>query len=476
MSGQKNPLKKLLTRTVWIAPGLGVSAAAVLLILFLIAHTGQAQTTQLQQEAGTAMGYLVSLLTALDPTITDVAVTDDQLASTGLVLDTVPVLVSDPSMLIVDDDKVQCPNAQFTSINAAVIAAPPGATIRVCPGVYRESVVVDKPLTLQAPRQQGTATECRTTTSDDPTQEAIVKYNTSLNGGNPSEGFDVESPNVTIDGFKVEPDVSVVILNGVAIFTSPLFAGYDIRHNVVQNNTIGIYVNSDGSAPTYVRENCSRNNNLGGAASGNGVYSDQGLSNAQITNNYFTGDQNAAIVIDTFRTVPHDIAITHNESVSDGGIVTFASAGPPAFNLTADYNKVIGSGGSAIVTFNVTSSEYAFNDVEKGTFNGVSLHNTNSSVVKSNKAIGFQLNGIRIGDSSNNNTVGTNRAENNVQAGLAATNSSTGNTIQQNHMKGNSPDCYDDTVGAGTAGTANSWINDFGFTENRTGLCKHATP
>jgi hypothetical protein len=475
MSGQKNPWKKLLARTVWIAPTLSVSAAAGLVILFSITHAAQAQTTQLQQEAGTAIGYLVSLLTALDPTITDVAVTDDQLASTGVVLDTVPVLISDPSMLIVDDDKVQCPDAQFTSINAAVSAAPPGATIRVCPGVYRESVVVDKPLTLQAPRQQGTATECKTTTSDDPTQEAIVKYNTSLNGGNPSEGFDVESPNVTIDGFKVEPDV-IVISNGVGIFTSRFFAGYDIRHNVVQNNTIGIYVNSDGSAPTYVRENCSRDNNLGGAASGNGVYSDQGLSNAQITNNYFTGDQNAAIVIDTFLTAPHDIAITHNESVSDGSIGTFASAGPTAFNLTADYNKVIGSVGSGIVTTNVTSSEYAYNDVENGTFNGVSLHSTSSSVVKSNKAIGFQLNGIRIGESSDNNTVGTNRAENNVQAGLAATANSIGNTIQQNHMKGNSPDCYDDTAGAGTAGTGNSWVNDFGFTENRTGLCKHATP
>ena len=34
--------------------------------------------------------------------------------------------------------------------------------------------------------------------------------------------------------------------------------------------------------------------------------SDQGLSNAQITNNYFTGDHNAAIVVDTFLTAPRD--------------------------------------------------------------------------------------------------------------------------------------------------------------------------
>ena len=174
-------------------------------------------------------------------------------------------------------------------------------------------------------------------------------------------------------------------------------------------------------------------------------------------------------------TIPF-IAITHNESVSDGAIVTFASAGPAAFNLTVDYNRSTSSVGSGIVTFNVTTSEYAYNDVENGMFNGVSLHDTTNSAVKSNKAIGFQLNGIRIGDSSDNNTVATNRAENNVMAGLAAMNNSTGNTIQGNHMDGNAPDCFDDTTGTKTAMTANFWINDFGFTENKPGLCKHATP
>jgi parallel beta-helix repeat protein len=135
---------------------------------------------------------------------------------------------------------------------------------------------------------------------------------------------------------------------------------------------------------------------------------------------------------------------------------------------------VIGSVGSGIVTTNVTQSEYAYNIVENGTFNGVSLHLTGASVVKKNKAIGFQLSGIRIADSSNNNTVANNRAVKNKQAGLMATVLSSGNTIQGNHMKGNAPDCFDDTMGAATAGTANFWINDFGFTENRPGLCKHS--
>lgn len=51
--------------------------------------------------------------------------------------------------LVVDDDKVQCPNAGFTSIQAAVNAASSGDRINVCPGTYREQVKVTKPLTIR---------------------------------------------------------------------------------------------------------------------------------------------------------------------------------------------------------------------------------------------------------------------------------------------------------------------------------------
>src|SRR5919201_2821378 len=47
-------------------------------------------------------------------------------------------------VLLVDDDRAQCKNADFTTIQAAVTAAAPGATILVCPGTYRESVTITK--------------------------------------------------------------------------------------------------------------------------------------------------------------------------------------------------------------------------------------------------------------------------------------------------------------------------------------------
>ena len=52
--------------------------------------------------------------------------------------------------ILVDDDKVQCPTAAYTSIQAAVNAARAGDLIRVCAGTYREQVVIDKSLSVEA--------------------------------------------------------------------------------------------------------------------------------------------------------------------------------------------------------------------------------------------------------------------------------------------------------------------------------------
>ena len=59
--------------------------------------------------------------------------------------------------LRVDEDKQDCPTAQYTSIGAAVAAAQPGDTITVCPGTYVEgpgtpgsnALTIDKSLTLK---------------------------------------------------------------------------------------------------------------------------------------------------------------------------------------------------------------------------------------------------------------------------------------------------------------------------------------
>ena len=51
--------------------------------------------------------------------------------------------------LLVDDDKIQCPTATFTSIQDAINAASPGSLIRVCPGTYIEQLSIDKSLSIE---------------------------------------------------------------------------------------------------------------------------------------------------------------------------------------------------------------------------------------------------------------------------------------------------------------------------------------
>ena len=56
-----------------------------------------------------------------------------------------PVTTDPPTRrIVVDDDRVQCPKADFTTIQAALKQARPRAQIEVCPGTYDGGIVVDK--------------------------------------------------------------------------------------------------------------------------------------------------------------------------------------------------------------------------------------------------------------------------------------------------------------------------------------------
>lgn len=51
--------------------------------------------------------------------------------------------------ILVDDDKVQCPTATFTSIQMAIDSAAAGSVIRVCPGTYAEQLSINKSLRIE---------------------------------------------------------------------------------------------------------------------------------------------------------------------------------------------------------------------------------------------------------------------------------------------------------------------------------------
>ena len=54
-----------------------------------------------------------------------------------------------PPVSVVGTNSADCPDAQFSTIQAAVDAASPGTVIRICRGTYPEQVRINKPLSLQ---------------------------------------------------------------------------------------------------------------------------------------------------------------------------------------------------------------------------------------------------------------------------------------------------------------------------------------
>ena len=169
--------------------------------------------------------------------------------------------------LVVDKDKAQCSKADYTSIQAAVNAASPGDTIKVCPDLYTESVNVTKPLlTLVGPTNVNVG-KCSTVTAADPTQDAIVT-------GAGSYSFSLLNNNVTLSGFVVQGSS-----NGID--TSAAFSGYRITNNLAQNNSASV-INflSNGTNQSRADHNCLRQNNASGLQSEIG-----NLSNALVDHN-----------------------------------------------------------------------------------------------------------------------------------------------------------------------------------------------
>jgi parallel beta-helix repeat protein len=174
----------------------------------------------------------------------------------GFLLLPLPMMGGDRPQLVVDDDKVQCPNATFSRIQDAVDAATPGARIRVCKGTYAEQVAIHKPLTIAAD-------------SGAVLMPGTMKQNTtSLLDGSPlaTAILVADTTDVTIEGLIVDGGN-----NGVPQCSPRLFgvafqnASGEISHVAIRNFRLGA--------------------GLGGCQSGTGIFVQSGgggVSNVEI--------------------------------------------------------------------------------------------------------------------------------------------------------------------------------------------------
>jgi hypothetical protein len=199
--------------------------------------------------------------------------------------------------------------ADYATISAAVADAG-CTTINVSAGVYPEIVSVPAPragLIINGPNQAISA--CGGVR----VAEAVV--------GNATGAFQILANNVIVRGFTMQGNTNGAFL-GAGASIGANTTGVQFRNNIVQNNIVGLFLGGDSS---IINGNLFRNNNNAGPASGTAIYTDQfvaggTLSNVQITNNCFVGNNDSGLGFSsTDAAMPATgIAITGNTFTNNG--------------------------------------------------------------------------------------------------------------------------------------------------------------
>lgn len=367
-------------------------------------------------------------------------------------------------VLVVDDDLVQCPDAQFQSIQAAVAAAQPGARIVVCPGVYDESVTVPPTLPgLAIVADEGAqATGCREPGAPDPEHEAIVQPPAIAQWG-----VGLLADDTQLTGLRVRETN-----NGPGVYTSALTSGYLISENVVEDNVFGVYLNASGATASRVVDNCIRLNNRPGSASGNGVYTDQGLRDAVVADNGFHRNRSAAVVLVAVPSVSQtaDVVVRDNTSHMDGSaVVLFDTEDVRVLDNEARQN----AGSAIFLGTNNRGTRIAANDLAAGSASAIVFRTFGAPnldvTVLDNEVRQFARSGIvSVENSLTGSRLDGNASLDNGRDGIALGSGSVGNSLEGNTALDNGTlDCRDDN-----APGANAWIENTGRTASPDDICE----
>jgi parallel beta-helix repeat protein len=362
--------------------------------------------------------------------------------------------------------------ADFATIQQAVTMAVSGDTIRVCPGVYHETVTVTTPgLTILGAKAG---------------QDA--RGRSQQNESEVTGGVKLLADRITWDGFLLSGTA------GPGMYTSPEFSGYDIRDTIFKDNGIGLHLGSSGVSDTWVRSNLFvANNEFSGKGAGNGIYASQGTVRVVIVDNRFQDHNNAGILFadhpDGSSLPQRDVLVLRNQSVGDKTFAAFyassqvcvadnliqAREGDPRFpaptagifigarndHILVKHNRVTSASGNGIDVRDSAGDpalpdappehiQVARNKVSGAEQHGIEVDATGVGEyqVRGNLALGNQQVGIHFGRSTHENRVEHNTARNNVVF-----------------------DCQDESSGERTAGTDNTWSDNVGPDASPPGIC-----
>jgi parallel beta-helix repeat protein len=411
----------------------------------------------------------------------------------------------------VNDDGVpappgtSCNNPGYATVNDAVTAAQSGDRINVCPGTYVEQVTIPAGkdnIQLRSTRRWEAVIKAPTVMLP---PKAIVRVNAAHNvtilaftitgpGGGPCDALEY---GVRVDGggsadilgnhiTQIRDEPLSGCQNGVAIRVGRQFemttGSARIVGNVIDNyQKNGPTVDNVGSHAEIV------NNRILGIGptpviAQNGIQASRGAT-AEIRHNFVSGN-----------------IYTGTQPASSGGILLFESGTVLTEHNTASSNDVsiwIAAASGSMTTQNrvrastfdgieldgpATGNQVAHNKTDRNSGPGIGVYGANSNTLDDNKVEDNDESGILLDLAAQNNDVGENRVRDNgttsttnpdATDGIRVNDAfSTGNTVHDNRLKHNvTHDCHDNSLGTGTAGTGNFWINNDGTTSNRPGLC-----
>ncbi len=319
----------------------------------------------------------------------------------------------------------------YSTIQAAVDAARPGAVINVDAGVYNELVTVNKALTLH-----GAFAGVDARSASRGVNETIIQGE-DFGGGNRSSAFHVTASHVTIDGFTVRDSLSVSKY-GAGIVLAPGTSASHVLNNIILDNVAGLYLaNASKTAATVIQHNVFANNNAHGDNSGRGIYTNGGISGGKLNN----------VVIDSN---------TFVGNLGDG------TTGAPEAAIGLESRK-------AHSQANITIT----NNVMKGNGKGLLLYNIDTLTLRDNtiiNSISTTSAAIRIEGNVNNAIIRHNLVTSNSGAALWLSDTfggpNTGITLKYNDFTGNSGKTIivDKNSYTGTLGTKNNRLK----TSNKT--------
>lgn len=358
----------------------------------------------------------------------------------------------------VDDNKVQCPGAAFTTIQAAVDAANPGDQIQVCDGTYREQVRIAKDnIDLVSKSVRGATISPPAGTLAAP--EALVH----IDGASRAQvrRFRIVGPGSgTADSLRWGVLVDGQHAKVAARVTDNLIK--DIRDSEAAANEsgVGVQVGSFRGSVSRPGRATVLNNEITSYQKGGVVVNESG-SFANVGTNVIRGlglqtspvtpvpaQQGIQIGFDAAANV-YNNTISENKYATDNGDPNqqYASYGI-LIVYTPTAKDPFGTAKSRVKTNTVFN-----NDV------GILVLNARNWLFETNKVFGN-------GDPS------TAAQDGGIAVYEDAAPNGNGNRFNKNDARSNDGlDCTDETAGPGTAGTGNVWIGNRGIDDAPAAIC-----